>query len=134
MIGGGGEKLTLRVAAELADWWNLSGGSFDRYSRKLEVLRGHCDAVGRDYDSIVKSWSCECVAVADTREEADRMARRSPFYEPDGMFCGTPDDVAEQLRPWIDAGVTHLQLRFADFPSTGSLRLFAREVIPRLSD
>ena len=50
--GGGGEQLTLRVVAKHADWWNIPGGTLENYAHKLDVLRRHCEAVGRDYDEI----------------------------------------------------------------------------------
>lgn len=132
MIGGGGVRRTLRVVAEQADWWNIPGGDLDNYSRKLEVLRRHCEAVGRDYDSIVKTWSCECVAIAPSRQEAESIAQSTPFYSPDTSLFGTPDEISEQLRRWIDLGVAEFQLRFADFPKTDGIELFGQEVVPRL--
>ena len=57
-IGGGGEQLTLRVVARLADWANF-GGKPDEWAAKREVLKGHCKAVGRDEEEIGKSWSPE---------------------------------------------------------------------------
>ena len=131
MIGGGGEKLTLRVVAKHADWYNLSGGSRANYQHKLEVLREHCQAVGTDYDRIVKSWSCDCVAVARSEAEARRLAEASAFCGPLSTLIGTPDHIAAELQGWIDIGVTHFQLRFADFPRLEGIRLFAEEVIPR---
>ena len=53
MIGGGGEKKTLRLVAQYADACNLGAGP--NTAHKLDVLRGHCDAVGRDYDDIEKT-------------------------------------------------------------------------------
>ncbi|MFB9447397.1 LLM class F420-dependent oxidoreductase [Dactylosporangium vinaceum] len=55
MIGGGGEKKTLRLVAKYADACNLFGTSPDDVAHKLDVLREHCTAEGRDYDSIVKT-------------------------------------------------------------------------------
>src|SRR5882757_2470259 len=55
LIGGGGEKKTLRLVAKYADACNLFGSSVADVSRKLAVLRGHCDAEGRDYDAIEKT-------------------------------------------------------------------------------
>ncbi len=131
MIGGGGEKLTLRVVAKHADWWNLPGGSVENYAHKLDVLRQHCDAVGRDYDEIVKTWASELVAVATTEAEARRMAESSPFYSGSGII-GAPEQVAEQLRAFTDLGVKLFILRFADFPRTDAALLFAEEVMPLL--
>jgi F420-dependent oxidoreductase-like protein len=55
LIGGGGEKKTLRLVAQYADACNLFATSPEETKRKLDILRGHCDAVGRDYDSIQKT-------------------------------------------------------------------------------
>ena len=55
LIGGGGEKKTLRLVARYADACNLFGTSPEEIAHKLDVLRGHCDAVGRDYDAIKKT-------------------------------------------------------------------------------
>lgn len=132
MIGGGGEKLTLRVVAKHADWYNLAGGTRENYQHKLEVLRGHCAAAGTDYDRIVKSWSCDCVAIAASDDEARRMADATKFCNPQSTLVGTPDRIAAEMQAWIDIGVTHFQLRFADFPRVDGMQLFAREVLPRL--
>ena len=131
LIGGGGEQLTLRVVAKHADWWNIPGGTFENYAHKLDVLRGHCEAVGRDYGSIVKTWSAEAIALAPTEDEAARIAAGSPFNN--APIIGTPDQVAAQLRPFIDAGVQHLIVRLVDFPRTDGIELFVREVMPLLT-
>lgn len=131
LIGGGGEQLTLRVVAKYADWWNISGGSYDNYAHKLKVLRRHCEAVGRDYHEIVKTWSAEAVAVAETETEAQHVAAASPYNE--YSIIGTPAQVAEQLQAFVDLGVTYLIVRLLDFPDTAGIELFAQEVMPRLS-
>jgi alkanesulfonate monooxygenase SsuD/methylene tetrahydromethanopterin reductase-like flavin-dependent oxidoreductase (luciferase family) len=130
MIGGGGERLLLRVVAEQADWWNYPGGSVELYAHKLDVLRGHCRAVGRDYDEILKTWACELVAIAETEAEAKRMAEGSPFRG-DSDIVGTPEQVADQLRRFTDLGVEHFILRFANFPDPAGAELFADTVIPQ---
>jgi alkanesulfonate monooxygenase SsuD/methylene tetrahydromethanopterin reductase-like flavin-dependent oxidoreductase (luciferase family) len=131
LIGGGGKQLTLKVVAKYADWWNIPGGSPEHYRELLDILRGHCQTVGRDYDSIVKTWGSETVAVAPTHDAALRMAQASPFYSPEGAIVGTPDEVEAQLRTFTDMGVQHFILRFADFPHTDSARMFVSEVLPR---
>jgi F420-dependent oxidoreductase-like protein len=55
LIGGGGEKKTLRMVAQYADACNLFGTTPEEIRHKLDVLRGHCDALGRDYDAIQKT-------------------------------------------------------------------------------
>ncbi|MCP4165097.1 MAG: LLM class flavin-dependent oxidoreductase [Chloroflexi bacterium] len=132
LIGGGGEQLTLRVVAKYADWWNIPGASVESYAHKLNVLRMHCDAVGRDYDEIVKTYSAELVAVAETESEARRIAETTP-YQADGSFVGTPNQVAGQLQAFIDLGVSHLIIRCVDFPNPAGIELFMEEVMPQLS-
>jgi alkanesulfonate monooxygenase SsuD/methylene tetrahydromethanopterin reductase-like flavin-dependent oxidoreductase (luciferase family) len=130
MIGGSGRKLTLRVAARYGDWWN-GGGDPASYGEVLGVLRGHCRDVGRDYDSLVKTWLGDCVAVAPTHAAAQKLAEASPFCSAGSSIVGTPDEVTAQLRRLADLGAEHFILRFADFPATNGVELFGREVIPR---
>lgn len=135
LIGGGGERLTLRVVAKHADWWNLPGGGPDVYRHKLDVLAEHCAAVGRDVATIVRTWETGCVAIATTRAEAQRLAEASPFYrnsDPTGSIVGSPADVLAQLRRYVDLGVSHFILRFADFPRLDGIMLFAETVAPEL--
>jgi alkanesulfonate monooxygenase SsuD/methylene tetrahydromethanopterin reductase-like flavin-dependent oxidoreductase (luciferase family) len=131
LIGGGGEQRTLRLVAKYADWWNLPGGTAANYAHKLDVLRQHCDAVGRDYGSIVKTWSAEAIAVAETEAEAQRIASTSPYNN--NTIVGTPAQVAEQLRAFVELGVEYFIVRLLDFPSTTGIELFVHEVMPRLA-
>ncbi len=132
LIGGGGEQLTLRIVAKYADWWNLPGGNYDVYAHKLQVLRRHCQAVGRNYDEIVKSWSPEGIAVAETEAEAQRLAAASPYHNKD-TIAGAPAQVAEQLQAFVNLGMTYPIVRLLDFPHTAGIELFIREVMPRLA-
>jgi alkanesulfonate monooxygenase SsuD/methylene tetrahydromethanopterin reductase-like flavin-dependent oxidoreductase (luciferase family) len=133
MIGGGGKKITLRIAAQYADWWNIPGATAHRYQELLEVLRSHCLKVGRNYDEIVKTWGSDCVAIAATRTQAQQLLEASPFKNGEQPLVGTPDEVAAQIQPFIALGARHLILRFVDFPSTAGAELFAREVMPRFA-
>jgi alkanesulfonate monooxygenase SsuD/methylene tetrahydromethanopterin reductase-like flavin-dependent oxidoreductase (luciferase family) len=131
LIGGGGEQLTLRLVAKYADWWNIPGGTYDNYAHKLNVLRQHCAAVGRNYDDIVKTWSAEAIAVAETEAEAQRIAAASP-YNDHSTIAGTPAQVAEKLQAFVDLGVEYLIVRVLDFPNAAGIELFVQEVMPRL--
>ncbi len=133
MIGGGGEQLTLRVVARHADWWN-GGGTRDTYAHKLDVLRGHCTTIGRDYETIAKTWQCECVAIAPTPAAAEQLAAASPFYTgAEASLVGTPAQVIAQIEAWAALGVSHMQIRFADFPQMDGIRLFMDEVMPHFA-
>tara|TARA_B100001179_G_scaffold16422_1_gene10464 strand:+ start:31 stop:480 length:450 start_codon:yes stop_codon:yes gene_type:complete len=147
MIGGGGEKLLLRVVAEHADWWNLSAGDINRYSHKLRILKRHCDEIGRDFDEIVPTWSVETVGVVDSEEEASRLIEANPFGQPvptgssdkpvptdptAAMVIGTADQVTDTFQQFVDAGCRHFIIRFVSaFPETEQAERFAAEVIPR---
>lgn len=131
LIGGGGEQLTLRVVAKHADWWNIPGGDLANYAHKLNVLRGHCDAVGRNYDDILKTWSCESIAIAKTEAEAKRIAAESPYDN--GPIIGTPAQVAEALQKFVDVGMQYLIVRINDFPKLDGMELFVNEVMPKLT-
>lgn len=128
LIGGGGEQLTLRVVAKHADWWNIPGGDLETYARKLDVLKRHCDAVERDFSTIVKTWAAESVAVATTEAEAKRISAASPYQN--GPIAGTPEQVADALRRYVDLGVRYFFVRLVDFPGTEGIEQFAEEVMP----
>jgi alkanesulfonate monooxygenase SsuD/methylene tetrahydromethanopterin reductase-like flavin-dependent oxidoreductase (luciferase family) len=133
MIGGGGEKRTLRLVAQYADWWNINDGRPSVYEHKLSVLRNHCDAVGRDETTILKTWSGEAIALAPTEAEAQRIAAASPYNTPgSNAIIGAPAQVAEQIQAFLDLGVGYVIVRLLDFPRTDGIELFAREVMPML--
>ena len=131
MIGGGGEKLMLKLIAKYADWWNYCDTP-EVYAHKLAVLRAHCESVGRDYDQIVKTWDGLQITLAETEAEAQLIYQAS-HYKRQGCIVGTPEQADEQLKPFIDLGVTVFFLRFDDFPNLNGLRLFTERVIPLLS-
>jgi alkanesulfonate monooxygenase SsuD/methylene tetrahydromethanopterin reductase-like flavin-dependent oxidoreductase (luciferase family) len=125
LIGGGGEKFTLRVVAEQADWMNVTHINPEDYSHKLEVLKSHCEKVGRDYQEITKSvW----VYIFLSKEGKEHDAKIEDRY----VLSGNPEKVLEGLRKYLDLGVQHLMLRFIDFPQTDGLDLFLEKVYPHL--
>jgi len=127
MIGGGGEKL-LKVVASQADWWN-GVLPLEVYKQKLSVLKKHCESVGRDYDSIKKTW-LGTVAIARTEDEASRIAKNNPFAAADPCIVGTPEQVAGQLAEFADLNVRYFILRFLDFPKQDGIDLFMENVTP----
>jgi F420-dependent oxidoreductase-like protein len=135
LIGGGGEQLTLRVVARLADASNF-GGKPDEFAHKAEVLAEHCRAVDRDYDSIQKTWS-PAALIRETEAEIADMASLSSRNEPfdswvAGNLVGTPQQVAEKIQTYIDMGCTGFYPWCADYPDTQTMELLAREVIPEI--
>jgi alkanesulfonate monooxygenase SsuD/methylene tetrahydromethanopterin reductase-like flavin-dependent oxidoreductase (luciferase family) len=132
-IGGGGEQLTLRVVARYADRSNF-GGKPHEWKHKAEVLKGHCAAVGRDYDELTKTWSPEVFIREDEQEILDGGSR-SFWGEPfdswrEGNLVGTPEQVCEKLRAYQALGLGGVVAWPSDFPDTQTVRLFAEQVIP----
>jgi alkanesulfonate monooxygenase SsuD/methylene tetrahydromethanopterin reductase-like flavin-dependent oxidoreductase (luciferase family) len=132
LIGGAGPKRTLRIVARYADWCNLNNAGLADCRSSLDILRQHCQAVGRDYDEIVKTYSCDCVALAPTRAEAERVQNAS-FFGRYGAITGTPGEVAAQLQAYVDLGISHFILRFADYPHPNGAQLFMQEVMPNFA-
>lgn len=130
LIGGGGEKVSLRLIAKYADWWNYCDTP-EVFAHKLSVLKTHCEEIGRDFDSIVKTWDGIQITIAETEAEAWRIFEESP-YKRRGKVVGTPDQVTQQLQAYVDLGVSVFFLRFDDFPSQTGIKLFVEEVMPRL--
>ena len=104
MIGGSGEKKTLRSVAKYADQWNAMG-SVEKLRRKVEVLREHCEAVGRDPAEITFTAGCKPI-IRDTEAEARRLwesqmaHNRTPMSDvedDDTFWVGTPEQVAERM-------------------------------------
>ena len=80
---------------------------------------------------ISKTWAVEALAVATTEKQARRIAEASPHKS--DPIVGTPEQVAERVQAYVDAGVQYVIVRAIDFPSTEGIELFAQEVMPRLS-
>jgi alkanesulfonate monooxygenase SsuD/methylene tetrahydromethanopterin reductase-like flavin-dependent oxidoreductase (luciferase family) len=132
MIGGGGEKLTLRAVAEHADWWNLPGASPAGFKQKKEVLSAHCTEIGRDIASIRMSWM-GVVSIAGSQEKAEEQLADYPIWPGDIPLLGTPTMIRDQLLAYIDCGIDLFILSFVDEPGTRGIQLFLDDVLPKLN-
>ncbi|MCW4019133.1 MAG: TIGR03560 family F420-dependent LLM class oxidoreductase [Candidatus Bathyarchaeota archaeon] len=137
IVGGCGEKFTLKVTAQLAD--RLDFGylpTMEQYKHKLDVLKNHCTQVGRRFEEIEKSaWPTGQIILASTQKEVDAKVQR---LKPKGIsrkdyeafsFVGTPDHLEDLFSLYAALGVTHFMLFFADLPETDGLKLFAETAI-----
>jgi F420-dependent oxidoreductase-like protein len=137
-IGGGGEQVTLRIAAALADATNWQVGLAE-FVHKSEVLRGHCDRLGRDFDSIVRTHGPDCRifetprdldAWLDTPDGGNLWGGGDPAEYVRDNLVGTVEQVAEKVQAFVDAGCREFVLWFRDYPARDSLEAFATEVRP----
>lgn len=133
LIGGGGEQLTLRVVAKHADCSNF-GGNPEMWEHKREVLKSHCASVGRDFDEIQLTWSPE-VFIRATEDEVMAEGTHSAWREDAeswraGNLVGTPEQVCEKLRTYVDLGLGAILPWCSDYPDTETLTLLATDVMP----
>jgi F420-dependent oxidoreductase-like protein len=147
-IAGGGEKVTLKIAARYARYTNFDG-TLEGFTRKSELLAGHCREVGTDFDAIVRSANYN-VAIGATEADVeqrlqDLKARLEPLVGAEraeqqlGGFrglpaCGTPEQVVEKLSALRDRGMSYGICYFpeAAYDRSG-IEMFEREVIPALA-
>jgi alkanesulfonate monooxygenase SsuD/methylene tetrahydromethanopterin reductase-like flavin-dependent oxidoreductase (luciferase family) len=136
LIGGGGEKKTLRIVARYADACNVGGG-FDSVKRKDEILRRHCEEVGRDESEIERTVGMGMCVIRDDPAEAERVAaaifERNGNAEPwKNQMVGTPEQIAERMRPYLGIGFRHFIVGFPSPHDAESMERLAREVKPML--
>ena len=126
-VGGGGEKVTLRIAAEHADGWNVPFIAPDAWAHKAKVLDEHCASVGRDPGEIVKTIN---VGMAFTEEELKRQFGPMSNYVKPGVLSGSVQEMVDKVGAYVSAGAQWVILAMrAPFDRDG-LERFASEVIP----
>ena len=146
-IAGGGEKKTLRIAAQYAQYTNFTP-ELEAFAHKSEVLAEHCRNLGTDYDAIVRSANFTAVLGTSETEVKDRQQRvrdRLAAYVPESLAesmasgmpdaaTGTPEQVVERLTKVRDLGCEYAICYFpeAAYDRSG-IELFERKVIPALS-
>jgi F420-dependent oxidoreductase-like protein len=149
-VAGGGEKVTLRIAAEYADYTNFDGTP-EVFSHKSDLLLEHCDAVGRDFDTIVRSANYNVIIGSTRREVEDRLAFIGSQLRKAGVSdskaadqvenlsrqpaVGTPEQITEMFLGMEKRGLGYAITYFADAAhDLSSIELFEREVAPALRD
>jgi alkanesulfonate monooxygenase SsuD/methylene tetrahydromethanopterin reductase-like flavin-dependent oxidoreductase (luciferase family) len=114
MIGGGGERKTLRLVAQYADATNVFGDG-PRIAHKYDVLREHCERLGRPYDEI------------------ERTTLQTLHITPDGAHGSDPPDrIVEKFGELADAGAQHVIFSVRGVDDISKIELIGRSVIPQL--
>jgi F420-dependent oxidoreductase-like protein len=132
LIAGGGEKVTLKLVAQYGDACNI-GGDLETIKHKFDVIKQHCETVGRDYESIHRTSTTFC-SIADTDEQAQAQipdALKSVYGDRmrGTALIGSPDTIRQRLAEIEAAGVQELIVGFAQRTNPEQLRRFAREFI-----
>ena len=132
LVGGGGYT-TMKHAAKYADIWNLPDQPLAPYVDRLNVMRRHLDAIGRDPASLRLSWFGR-VALGRTDAEAEARGKsRIPQWTSDNSFVGAPARVAELMSEFVAEGVDYFMIDIIDAPNEDILGMFTEEVIPALN-
>jgi F420-dependent oxidoreductase-like protein len=147
-IAGGGEKKTLRIAAQYAQYTNFDGDP-DVFTRKSEILEAHCRELGTDYSAIVRSANYNVVIGETEKEVQDRLAwirdhlgKYLPAENADstvrnlanGHLVGTPEQIAEKLSQLSRLGMSYAIINLPDVAyDRDGLALFADKVAPALT-
>jgi alkanesulfonate monooxygenase SsuD/methylene tetrahydromethanopterin reductase-like flavin-dependent oxidoreductase (luciferase family) len=131
LIGGGGEKVTLKLVAQYGDACNVFGDP-TALEHKFSVIKQHCETVGRDYNSIHRTTGAVCI-IGDTDEQA--LAKTPEFVKArygaaiNSTLIGSLDTIRKRIAAYEAAGVQELMISFPDAIQLDSLRRFAKEFI-----
>ena len=137
LVGGGGEKVTMRIAAQYADIWNNSAGGQDDLERKVSVLRGHAERLGRDPSELRVSQQC-LVTIVENEDQLGPMVERAQkifgghMGNPAGEMAltGTPGTIKQRIERHVELGCDMFMIEFFGRDTIEPAQLFAETVIP----
>jgi F420-dependent oxidoreductase-like protein len=136
LVGGSGERKTLKIVAKYADACNLFG-SPEIVRKKLVVLKEHCKSVGRDYDSILKTKLAAIIVDDNTDKVKNRMRETfggiSEEQIKEFVIYGTPEDVSRQIQMLEEVGIQYLIVDLEPSRELEALEIFANRVINKMS-
>ncbi len=130
MIGGSGERRTLKIVAKYGDGCNVFG-SVETVKKKLGILREHCRSVGRDYDSIVKSKLGHIMIDKDKEKVTEAIKGMPEDRRREYAIYGTPEEVRKQIEAFRGVGIDYLILNLEPDRELQALDLFASEVVKK---
>ena len=136
LVGGSGERKTLKIVAKYADACNLFG-STDSIKKKLDILKEHCKNVGRDFDSILKT-KLGTIVLDDNREVAKDRVEETFRGVPEEqikefVIYGTPEDILKQIEALQQVGIQYLIVNLEPSRELEALDTFANKIITKMS-
>jgi F420-dependent oxidoreductase-like protein len=136
LVGGSGERKTLKIVAKYADACNLFG-STESIKKKLDILKEHCKSVGRDFDSILKT-KLGTIVLDDDREVAKDRVEETFRGVPEEqikefVIYGTPEDILKQIEALQQVGIQYLIVNLEPSRELEALDTFANKIITKMS-
>ena len=141
LIAGGGERVTLRQVARFADMANFGGRKYAGAAsdladirRKCAVLRNHCEAIERPYESVLPSHMALPLVLAETATEAEAKAAALPDWTRSGggLFAGTPAAAISFYRALVGAGLRYF-IPFVHGADIETVQLLGEHVVPAVA-
>lgn len=134
LVGGGGERKTLKIVAKYADACNLFG-SVETVKRKLNILKEHCKTIGRDYDSILKT-KLAIIVVDDDKQASQKKIEQIFKGMPEEQIrefaiYGTPEDVLGQIELFEQVDIQYLIVDLDPTRELEALGVFANKIIKK---
>jgi F420-dependent oxidoreductase-like protein len=141
LVGGGGERVLMGIAARHADVWNNMAVFQAQLAQKVEALKRRCDQVGRDFGEIEVSQQCVVVIAEDQAAAQASLEKAKKIYgghmggalEEHGIWGG-PDQVIEKIERHRALGCSFLPMEFFGRDTREPARLFAETVMPAFRD
>jgi F420-dependent oxidoreductase-like protein len=136
MVGGSGERHTLKIIAKYADACNLFG-SAETVKRKLSILKEHCKSVGRDYDSILKT-KLGLIVIDNDKEMVEKRVQQISKVIPkeqvgEFLMYGTPDDVLKQIELLEEFGIQYLIVDLEPYRELEASEVFGNTIVKKMS-
>ena len=129
MVGGSKPRM-LRLVARHADWWNVSWTRIEDYRAQVEECERACIKEQRDPATLRRTWFGGCLC-APTEKDIKALNKNGMSAGP--AFVGTPAQIIDQMRPFIDLGVDYFMLSSGGFPELTTLEMLVSEVLPALN-
>lgn len=136
MVGGSGERYTLKIVAKYADACNLFG-SAETVKRKLSVLKQHCISVGRDYNSILKT-KLGLIVVDNDNERVEKSVQQISKVMPkeqvgEYLIYGTPEQVLKQIELLEEVGIQYIIVDLEPYREPEALEIFGNSIVKKMS-
>jgi alkanesulfonate monooxygenase SsuD/methylene tetrahydromethanopterin reductase-like flavin-dependent oxidoreductase (luciferase family) len=122
LIGGGGEQRTLALVARYANWWNFNSVPLEEYGHKVDILKQHCERVGRNFSEIKLTY----LGTLSVSEDPAHVQRNPGKH----YIAGNAAEVTRELERFQAIGVTHFMLRIPDLET---LAYFVAHVAPQFA-